>query len=410
MKRALVLCGGGSLGAYEVGAWRYLKEKGIDFDIVTGTSIGAINGAMVTMDAYEECVRLWEEVTINTVMTDGFNISESLMDSWKNAKDGNLKKIIGGYIKNKGVDITPFKELVKRTIDPRKIKNAPRTLGVVTTDYRSRKEVDIILNNEPEEMILPWLHASSACWPIFPMEMIKGRKYIDGGFVNNLPIDLAIKLGADEIVAVLLHAFPKEPQHPELMECPFVTCIRPSRDTGSILYFESHTLQNNMMLGYLDAMKAYNDAWGFSYCFKKDPKAIKKAEEVAITCVKENVYHSKAIRDSLFSKDMPRPKEAIDFYIRGLELLASAFELNPYIIWDIDDIQNEILSHIKKRAKELGEVTDPILKKNIRKKDVILVRLYSDIINSKKTKWLEPIIIKKPHVAYLKSLLTYLLE
>jgi NTE family protein len=54
MKRALVLCGGGSLGSYEVGVWKYLREKQMHFDIVTGTSIGSINGAMVVMDDFEK--------------------------------------------------------------------------------------------------------------------------------------------------------------------------------------------------------------------------------------------------------------------------------------------------------------------------------------------------------------------
>ncbi len=40
MKRAIALCGGGTKGAYELGAWKALKEMGIEYHIVTGTSIG----------------------------------------------------------------------------------------------------------------------------------------------------------------------------------------------------------------------------------------------------------------------------------------------------------------------------------------------------------------------------------
>ena len=46
-KTALVLSGGGSRGAYEAGAWQALVETGIEIDIVTGASVGSINGAMV---------------------------------------------------------------------------------------------------------------------------------------------------------------------------------------------------------------------------------------------------------------------------------------------------------------------------------------------------------------------------
>ena len=61
MKRALVLGGGGSKGAYELGVWRALDELGISFDIVTGTSIGAMIGAMYVQKQYEELGRSYYE-------------------------------------------------------------------------------------------------------------------------------------------------------------------------------------------------------------------------------------------------------------------------------------------------------------------------------------------------------------
>ena len=47
-KIGLALAGGGALGAYEVGAHKFLEEQGYKFDIITGTSIGALNGAFIT--------------------------------------------------------------------------------------------------------------------------------------------------------------------------------------------------------------------------------------------------------------------------------------------------------------------------------------------------------------------------
>ena len=49
MKTGIALAGGGSKGSYQTGAWKALRELGIDYDIVTGTSIGAINGALMVM-------------------------------------------------------------------------------------------------------------------------------------------------------------------------------------------------------------------------------------------------------------------------------------------------------------------------------------------------------------------------
>ena len=47
MKRGIVLAGGGSRGAYEIGFWQAIRELGIDYQIVTGSSVGALNGAMM---------------------------------------------------------------------------------------------------------------------------------------------------------------------------------------------------------------------------------------------------------------------------------------------------------------------------------------------------------------------------
>ena len=44
MKRAIVLSGGGSKGSYQIGVWKALRKLKIDYQIVTGTSVGALNG------------------------------------------------------------------------------------------------------------------------------------------------------------------------------------------------------------------------------------------------------------------------------------------------------------------------------------------------------------------------------
>lgn len=61
-KTALVLGGGGSRGAYEIGVWQALRELGIKLDIVCGTSVGSINGAVIVQDEFDLAVKLWHEL------------------------------------------------------------------------------------------------------------------------------------------------------------------------------------------------------------------------------------------------------------------------------------------------------------------------------------------------------------
>ena len=66
-KNAFVLSGGGSRGAYELGVWQALRELGIPIHIAAGTSVGALNGAMVAQDDFEGAVRLWNELETHMV-------------------------------------------------------------------------------------------------------------------------------------------------------------------------------------------------------------------------------------------------------------------------------------------------------------------------------------------------------
>ncbi|MBQ9938060.1 MAG: patatin-like phospholipase family protein, partial [Oscillospiraceae bacterium] len=68
MKRAIVLGGGGSRGGYHIGVWKALRELGIDYQMVTGTSVGALNGAIMAQNDFESAVKMWENLTTCDVL------------------------------------------------------------------------------------------------------------------------------------------------------------------------------------------------------------------------------------------------------------------------------------------------------------------------------------------------------
>ena len=59
MKRAIVLSGGGSKGAYQIGVWKALRKLNISYDIVTGTSVGALNSILLVQKSYLKALWLW---------------------------------------------------------------------------------------------------------------------------------------------------------------------------------------------------------------------------------------------------------------------------------------------------------------------------------------------------------------
>ncbi len=66
--KALVLAGGGARGSYQVGVWRALMELGWHPQIITGTSVGSLNGAMFVLDQYETARDMWLAIRSKDVM------------------------------------------------------------------------------------------------------------------------------------------------------------------------------------------------------------------------------------------------------------------------------------------------------------------------------------------------------
>ena len=67
MKRAIVLSGGGAKGAYQIGVWKALRKLKIDYSIVTGTSVGALNGAFLVQKDYYKAVHMWYHMSFSHV-------------------------------------------------------------------------------------------------------------------------------------------------------------------------------------------------------------------------------------------------------------------------------------------------------------------------------------------------------
>ncbi|MFR6424743.1 MAG: patatin-like phospholipase family protein [Oscillospiraceae bacterium] len=68
MKQAIALAGGGTKGAYQVGAWKAMRELGVPFDIVTGTSIGSVTAALMVQGDFDRAWELWTHITEEQIM------------------------------------------------------------------------------------------------------------------------------------------------------------------------------------------------------------------------------------------------------------------------------------------------------------------------------------------------------
>ena len=250
--KALVLAGGGARGSYQVGVWRALTELGWRPQIITGTSVGSLNGAMFALDLYETARDMWMSIRSQDVM----ELPE------ENADLSELHAFLREVVRDGGMDVTPLEEIVERVLDEDALRASPIRFGLVTVEKRGLKPRELTLEDIPAGKVKDYLLASAACFPALRAKQIDGVQFLDGGYRDNMPTALAQKMGAEELVCVDLEGvgitLPNRTGLP-------TTMIRSYWELGDILRFEPATARRNIELGYHDTLRAFGRLRGCAY-------------------------------------------------------------------------------------------------------------------------------------------------
>ena len=254
--KALVLAGGGARGSYQVGVWRALMELDWHPQIITGTSVGSLNGAMFVLDQYETARDMWLAIRSKDVM----ELPE------EDADLSALHQFLRSVVKAGGMDVTPLEEIVERVLDEDALRAAPIRFGLVTVEQRGLKPRELTLDEIPAGKVKDYLMASAACFPALRAREIDGVKFLDGGYSDNMPTGLAKRMGADELVCVDLEGVGIT--RPNLTGLPTVM-VRSYWELGDILHFDPDTAKRNIELGYYDTLRAFGRLRGCAYAIAK---------------------------------------------------------------------------------------------------------------------------------------------
>jgi NTE family protein len=208
-----VLGGGGSLGAVQIGMLRALGEHDIAPGIVTGTSVGSLNGAVIALDpggAVDRLGETWARLTRERVFPGGLLAQARSLQHTRTHlfPSTGLAAVIADFI---GAEVT-FADL--------KLPFAAMATDIAT----ARPHV------LSDGLVLPALLASAAIPGIFPPVQLGPLRLYDGGLVANVPIRQALAMGARSLV-VLDCNFPGHvPQSPatiaEVLFYTFTVTIR----------------------------------------------------------------------------------------------------------------------------------------------------------------------------------------
>lgn len=364
---ALVLGGGGAKGAYEVGAIAALDELGIKAGSVFGTSVGALHAAMYAQGSMDAAAALWDNIRLSDVVSEE---SLAIADDAENIFDHpeKLLEFITRYAQKKGVDVSPLMDILHKLIDEDKIRRSGVHLGIVTARFPSLAMVEKRLEEMETGSLIDWLMASASCFPIFPMKQVGGDRYIDGGFCDNTPVEMAVRSGARDIVAIDIG---KHRSHTQYDRRPNITYIRTSQPLGGLLTLDSALSARNRILGYNDVMRAFGRMRGVSYSFDAvDAQALyARAQDYVIhlTQLETSMCHSNALTRtreigapffSLLEEDLPEKADCIDYLLRGCELCAQIAEVNPAQVMTFATLRDELHARLplEKAESMLGSL------------------------------------------------------
>ena len=270
----IVLEGGGARGSYQIGAWKALREAGIKIRGIAGASVGALNGALICMDDLEKAEEIWENIRYSQVI----DVDDDVIETVKklDLKSLNLVKVAEDakkILKDKGLDITPLKNLIESVVDEDKIRSSDRELYLTTYSVTDRELLVLNAKDIPDGEIGDMLLAS-AYFPAFRNDKLGGKRYLDGGGWNNVPINILLEHDYKDILVIRIYGLGYDSERTtEIPDDVHVTHIAPRQDLGGILEFDRTRARKNMTLGYYDAKRVLyglEGRWYYLYAPESD--------------------------------------------------------------------------------------------------------------------------------------------
>ena len=360
----IVLEGGGAKGAYQIGAWKALREAGVRIKGIAGASVGSLNGALICMDDLEKAEDIWKNIEYSRVM----DVSDETIKALKKKdfKALNMQEILNSgfqFIKDGGFDVTPLKNLIAEVVgDESRIRESDRELFAVTYSVSEHKELAVDVKSGEEGSVKDMLLAS-AYFLAFKNEKLGGKRYRDGGGFNNVPLGVLLDKGYEDIIVIRIYGWGFDSEKvTKIPDGANVYHIAPRQDLGGILEFDKKQSRKNMTLGYYDAKRFlyglagriyYIDAPGSEpYYFDKMMSELELlkiyVEEDLDQETRESLNGYRMFTETLF------PRMAVEFklkddwnyrdlYIAILEDLAKRLKINRFQIYTVDRLVGKIM-------------------------------------------------------------------
>lgn len=363
----VALEGGGTKGAYHMGALKAIYECGFDIGIIVGTSIGAFNAAVVAQGDFEKLYNVWYNG--DSTMAIDFDKKELAKMNQKKLDMDSVRYIynyVTKSISTGGIDTAKLRKLYETYIDEEKLRASSIEYGMVTVSVSDKKPVYVYKENIAKGKVVDYVLASSNL-PVFKKQkLVDGKTYIDGGFYDNCPLKLIADKKVTDMFEIRTEAIgvSRKINRKSLN----IYTVTPSKDLGGILFTDNATMRRNIQMGYYDTLRVIQGYLGKEYYVipKEDENIFTTICNITDDNIMELVEHmtlSKGVKKQepkkiLFEKILPYlatklEKKDVSTYqkliVATLEQVAIYGGLNEYKLYTYD----EFLTICKKIAKEL---------------------------------------------------------
>ena len=256
--RALCLQGGGAKGAYQAGALKALTERGYRFDCAVGASVGSLNAALVCLGKVDELYRVWRDLDFSDVLPIERNADGGL----------SLRSIASaaiGAIRSSGVDTSRIRSILEKYVDEDALRASKIRFGLVTVKQEGKINTlcKLFIEDIPKGRVIDYMMASAAL-PFFKKVEIDGVRYLDGGLMDNLPIEMLATAGYRDITAIRLGGDIRYATSKPIK----VEYFDPSESAGHTINFSNVAITRSLHLGYYDTLRKLDGLFGKKYYIK----------------------------------------------------------------------------------------------------------------------------------------------
>lgn len=267
MKYGLALEGGGAKGAYQIGVVKALIDNGYEFEAVVGTSIGALNAAMVVQDRIDDAIDLWSNISYEKM----FNVDDKKVSSALSAKiDLEIVKYFsskfGQILKNGGISTENIRKILIDNVDEKKVRKSKMKFGLVTVCLSDKEVKQVFIDEIPKGELIDYLMATSSL-PVFKRAKIDNKSYLDGGVYDNCPVEMLEKKGIKNVIAIRNYKRMRIRNYKNIIKKNDINLymIEPVDNLPGILKFDSQNTNELLRLGYFDGIKFAKKLDGIRY-------------------------------------------------------------------------------------------------------------------------------------------------